>query len=424
MSRRSQTLGFGLAAMVFVVAAALFAGAGVLPELGGSAPPVAVVRLIRKSFLRSVTADGFLRAVRATSLTVPPEVPGTQRVAWIAENGAFVRKGDIILKLDPTQMQRNLADGQSDRAIAEAKIAGARARTENGRASLLLDASQAEREMEQRAKFYSRDARIYSRHELIEGEIDRDLAKARAENARQRSEIVARQGKTELELLQIELAKADLQIRQAEKGLAALQLAAPHDGMLVLERNWRGEVVREGGDVWPSQKLAEIPDPSHMQAQCYVLEADAAGLAAGNLATLIVESRPNQRFTAKVERVDALAKKRQEQVPVQYFEVLLLPDQTDPQLMKPGQRVRAEIVLEEVEKALMVPRQAIVEKAGKTHAWLKQADGGFVLVPVKLGSQNLSHAMVLEGLAEGNEVALADPGIGGLQQQPQEAPTP
>lgn len=419
MSRRAKTVGFGLAGLLLVLAAGFFAGAGVLPRLGGGAPPVAVVRLVRKSFVRSVNADGFLRAVKATPLTAPQDVDGSQRVAWIAENGAVLHKGDLVLKLDPTQMQRNLADGQSDLRIAEAKIAGASARTENGRASLLLDASQAERELEQRARFFARDKAIYSRHELIEGEIDRDLARARAENARQRSQIIARQGKTEIELLQIEKSKAELQIRQAEKGLAALQVVAPHDGMLVLERNWRGEVVRAGSDVWPGQKLAEIPEPSQMQAQCYVLEADAAGLATGCKGTLLVESQPHRRFPASVERVDALAKKRQEQVPVQYFEVMLLPDETDPEVMKPGQRVRAEIVLEQVEEALMVPRQAIVEKAGKPQAWRKQAGGGFVLVPVKLGSQSLAHAVVLSGLEEGDEVALADPTAGA--PAPQEA---
>lgn len=391
-----------------LVAVAGVRGAALL-GLRAPAPPILWVPVERGAFVRVGIADGYLRAVKATPINVPPDLPGSQRVAMIVENGAHVAAGELVLQLDPTTMQRDLADGQIEMSIVDARSRGARARTESQKGSLLLDAELAERELEQRSRFQRRDERIYSRHELIESEIDKDLALAQAENARRRSQIVEEQGKTELELLEIERAKAELQIRQAERGLSSLTVQAPHDGMLVLERNnWRGDAVRVGTDVWPGQKLAEIPDPSKMQAKCYLLEADAAGLATGRLATLIVESRPNRRFAARVGAVDALAKKRVEDVPVQYFEVTIVPDQTDPESMKPGQRVRAEIELDRIDDALSIPRQAIIEREGKSFVWRRQG-GGFELVEVTLGARSLARSVVLTGLKEGDEVALGDP---------------
>jgi HlyD family secretion protein len=401
-----------MALLVVALAAVGSCVLGVWPDAGlaallrgGAAPEPLTIRVRRDRFVRTVVAEGYLRAVKATPISAPTEVQSSQRVAWIAENGTALHQGDVVLRLDPTKMQRDLADGQTDLAIAEAKIAGAVARNESQKRALLLDAEQAEREQQEQTRFAARDARIYSRNDLLEGEIDSELAKEKAENARTRSTIVGRQGRTEIELLQVDRSKAELQIRQAEKGLAALTVTAPHDGMLVLERNWRGESVRAGGDVWPGQKLAEIPDPSAMQAQCYVLEADAAGLAAGCAATLIVEAWPDKRFPARVANVDALAKKRRDEVPVQYFEVLVVPEATDRDVMKPGQRARAEIVLERQEAALTVPRQALVERDGKTLVF-RRSNGRFEPVEVKLGSQGLVHAVVLSGLEEGDEVAL------------------
>ena len=51
---------------------------------------------------------------------------------------------------------------------------------------------------------------------------------------------------TESALLQIKIRQADAKIQQARQGLQALTVTAPHDGVLILKRNWRGETVAGG----------------------------------------------------------------------------------------------------------------------------------------------------------------------------------
>jgi hypothetical protein len=154
--------------------------------------------------------------------------------------------------------------------------------------------------------------------------------------------------------------------------------------------------------------MAEIPDPSEMKVKAYVLEADAAGLEAGLEAEMTVEAYPGKSYPASVERVDALAKKRHHNVPVQYFQATLIPDETDPETMKPGQRVRGKILLEEHEGALVVPPQAVFQVDGEDTVFLQE---GNRLVPttVVLGPRSLSRVQIMEGLAQGDLVALRDP---------------
>jgi HlyD family secretion protein len=405
--RRRWMLLVAAAAAAAVVLAAAVGGAAMLGG-GAAEPPVLLVRVERRPFLRTATAEGTLRAVSATPITVPPEAGGMQRIEWLADNGAEVAQGEVVVRLDPASLQRDLADGQTDLQIAQARIRGAGAKSRAARDNLLLDAGQAERELQQQEQFLRRDEKIYSRHELIDSEIDRDMAQTRAENARARSEVVARQGRTELELLGIEKSKAELKIRQAQRGLSVLTVTAPHAGMLVVERNWRGEMIQAGMEVWPGMKMGELPDPSRMQAQCYVLEADAAGLAKGLTAELVVESHPQRRFRALVENVDALAKRKRQEVPVQYFEVTLLPDETDQKVMKPGGRVRAEILLERVDSALVVPRQALVERGGRAFVY-RWSGGRLEPVEVRRGPQSLALAVIEQGLEEGEQIALHPP---------------
>ena len=102
-----------------------------------------------------------------------------------------------------------------------------------------------------------------------------------------------------------------------------------------------------------------------MKAEVFVLEADAAGLAPDEKASVTLESNPNVAYSGKITQLDKLARPRVRGVPVQYFGVTITLDKTDPRVMKPGTRVRAVLDVENRAKAFAIPRQALFEKDGK-----------------------------------------------------------
>ena len=65
-----------------------------------------------------------------------------------------------------------------------------------------------------------------------------------------------------------------------------------------------------------------------------------------------------------MSRLDALAQPRERGSPVQYFGADLELELDDPRLMKPGTRVRATILVDERPAAVLVPRQAVFDRAG------------------------------------------------------------
>jgi multidrug efflux pump subunit AcrA (membrane-fusion protein) len=149
-----------------------------------------------------------------------------------------------------------------------------------------------------------------------------------------------------------------------------------------------------------------------MEADVYVLEADAGGLAPGKPAVVMLESRPGVDYAARVVRVDALAKPRFRSSPVQYFGITLALDRTDPAVMKPGQRVRARLRLDERPRALTLPRQAVFERDGRTIVYRRKSAGfeaRFEAIPVELGPSGAGRIVVETGLRPGDVVALADP---------------
>jgi cobalt-zinc-cadmium efflux system membrane fusion protein len=144
-----------------------------------------------------------------------------------------------------------------------------------------------------------------------------------------------------------------------------------------------------------------------MEAELFVLEIDGSGLANGQPAEIVIEARPDLTFKGTIRLVDKLAKPRVPGVPVQYFAVVIKLDQTDAAVMKPGQRVRGALILDQ-EDALVVPREAIANKDGKNFVW-KRAGHGFEPVDVELGAATSGRVVVKSGLAAGDVVALRDP---------------
>jgi hypothetical protein len=360
------------------------------------------------TFARRVTAEGTLKATKATPVTAPQNATSPLKVSWIADDGSLLRKGDVIVRFDATDFENLLLSGNEARKNADNRLTKETAESGATRKNLGRDARLAQSELEAAKRFKFDDAEIFSRYARIENEVDQDLASSKKRHAEEVLGIRGSLAAVERDLIAIDDRKAGIKIKQAQEGLQALQVVAPHDGILVLQRNWRGDMPRVGDSMWRGQPIGEIPELQTMKAEVFVLEADAAGLAVDQKATVSLEADSSATFAGKVTNVDKVARPRIPRQPVQYFGVTVELDRTDPKLMKPGARVRALLEVENQANAFAIPRQALFEKNGKKLAYVKRGDK-FAPVEVTIGSSSAGRVVVTKGLKKGDEIALEDP---------------
>jgi len=380
---------------------------------GESTGGVALHEIARGRFVRRVVADGYLKAVKATPINAPQrESRDGMKILWIAEDGAHLAAGETIVQFDPTAFEKALEDSRDDRSSAGHRAHKARVSAEAARANLSDDAATAAREKEHAEKFASQDESIFSRNEIIESTIDRDLAEKKSARTGWKIGKTAEQSRVEIGIEEIHGAAAEREMQRAEAALSALTVLAPYDGIVSLERNFRGESVRVGDSVWPGQKIAEIPDLGAMEARVYVLEADAGGLAPGRDAEVVLAASPDVVIPGKVIRVDAIAKSLRREVPVQYFESIVSLSPPPGMILKPGQRVRASIVLEDRPDSLTAPRQSVFEKDGKKVVY-RAVGGRLEPVEVKVASYGIGSVLFEDGVREGDRIALRDPAAPG-----------
>ena len=370
---------------------------------------VATYTVATQHFVRRVTAEGNLRAVKATPLTTPRggSRMGPMKLAWLAPDGTLVKQGDVVVRFDPSEPEKQLRDGQIDLAAATARLDEDTVKSRAAVAGRTTDAALARDELAQTRKLQSKDPMIFSRNQIIESEIDEQLASAKQVHAERARAIEQRLATSNAAVIGVERQKAELAISHAQATLNSMAIVAPSDGIFVLERNWNGAMPKLGDSLWPGQAVAQITVLDAMEANVYVLEVDGSGLAEGQPAQVVLEAAPDHPFTGKIRIVDKLAQPRQQGSPVQYFGVVIQLDATDREAMKPGQRVRATLVLDQLD-VLVAPRGAVV-KRGPDNVVYRRTAAGFEPVAVELGAATSGRVAITKGLAAGDVIALRDP---------------
>jgi len=390
-SRARLVVSAGAALVLVVLAAAAFRTSRSLRDA-----PVSTLTVARARFVREVVADGELKAVRATPILVPIEGERGQTVAFMARDGAPVKAGEVLIRFDPREAEREAADGRDDLQAARGKIDKARADGGKTQKSLYLERDLAHQELDRARTFVLKDETLYSRHQIVESTLDRDLQEKKSGAAEKRLAASEKLGEAGVALGTIEQDKAALRLHQAERSLG------------VLERGWSGEVAHVGNTLWPGQKVAEIPDLQELEARVFALEADAAGLKDGLPGRLTIEGRPGEVHVVKVAGVQPVARPRGKSSPVKFFETRVALETTDTRIMRPGQKVQVTITLEEMSDVIAIPRGALFEKDGRRIVYCRRGER-YVPVVVSVGPNSVARVVITKGLAPGDLVALRDP---------------
>jgi multidrug efflux pump subunit AcrA (membrane-fusion protein) len=167
---------------------------------------------------------------------------------------------------------------------------------------------------------------------------------------------------------------------------------------------------REGDSVWPGRPVADIIESGKMELRAKIDESDRSNLVEGQVADVSVDTLPGQTFKAKVGSLAGLASRGGFFEPTasisRLFDVTFQFENLDPRL-KAGASARVFIKGKPIDEALHVPRQAVFEKNGKNHVFVRVGER-FEPRDVKV-VQRTESRIALDGITAGLEIALVDP---------------
>jgi len=197
------------------------------------------------------------------------------------------------------------------------------------------------------------------------------------------------------------------------KNLTNTVIRAPQDGLVVYamgEGHFSSESLIEGGaTVRNRQELIKLPDLSRMKVVIKVHESHINMIRPGLPAYVVLDSAPDQRFAAVVEKVAPLpnTQDRWANPNLKVYNTDIYLTEAIPNV-KPGVSAKAEIVVTNIANTLSVPIQAVTSSKGRQVAYVLKGKKTEP-TPVEAGMFNTKFIEIIQGLKEGDRVLLSPP---------------
>lgn len=434
--RRTAAVGGLIAASVAFGGATLWRRAGVDPAL--TAP-------VRKGTLSArLTVSGTLKPVQ--SITYRSPLGGREaEIALLVPEGTRVNEGDLLVRLDTSELRRelehavqeqrqarvdlqvaemdrregqatieSLADGEGSLTIEEAKTRVElaqkkvdRLREEFGKLEPLLDKG-----------FITREELRRTADDLEQSEKDLVLLKKKSDvlveqthpRDRQRAALQLAQKEAQRENVRAKLQEADAHVRLLQEQIDNCSIYARRAGLVVYEEYLNANPrrkVRVGDRATGSQGLVTIPEVNRMLVEASTSEADVHRVGPGQSATVRLEAFPELRLSGRVTRVGTLARASIDRpFDEKRFDLIIELDETSADL-RPEMTARADIVLGDRAGVLLVPVNAVFDRQGVTVCHVVGRPG-VETRQVQLGESSDVDVEVIAGLREGERVAITD----------------
>lgn len=273
----------------------------------------------RGSLIITVTATGNLEPTN--QVDVGSELSGIIDSVKVDYNDQ-VKAGQVLAELDTDKLSAQVLQSEASLAAAEAKVKESQATV-----------------LETRLKF-QRCQRLAEKQLCAQEEVDTDNAaykRAQAEEGSARAQVAE--------------ARAKLDADRTNLGKAVIQ--SPIDGVVLVRSVEPGQTVAASLQAPVLFTLAE--DLAEMELHVDVDEADVGQVREGQAASFTVDAFPERIFKAQITQVRYGA---QEVDGVITYETILKVDNTDLSL-RPGMTATAEIVVNRIDDALLVPNAAL-----------------------------------------------------------------
>jgi HlyD family secretion protein len=353
----------------------------------------------RRDLVSTVTASGRIAAKRKVDIS--PEIQGRITKILVKE-GDRVQKGDVLLRIDPSQFEAQLARAQAVLSSSQAASIQAVANRDQS-----LRAVQRARELKRT------NANLLSDEQLEQAETSFKIADANATSA------------------QRQVDQAGAALREAQDQLAKTVIRAPMDGEVTRVAVEEGQVAVPGNFSRDVGLLMTVSDLSVINLKVQVDETDVVRLSLSDSTEVKIDAFPDTSFTGRVTKISHSASLSSAQAAAQAgatdravdYDVEITLDHP-PRDIRPDLSATAKMITDTRKQSLSIPiialtlrentpmaNEATKSAAPRDTTKKKDQEGVFIVNhgiaqfrPVKVGIAGEEYFEVVDGLKEGDSI--------------------
>ena len=358
-------------------------------RVGGEAITVSEVR--RGEFNDYIRVSG--RVVPMTTVQLSPLEGGVVKEI-VAEEGAHVREGDIILILSNESLDMQILNAEADLAEKENILRNTMIQMEQQKLTLQQEKLQLQMEVRRKKRTYEAQKSLYddnliAREAFLQAEEDYQLAKDRLTLVENRAKQDSLYRSVEIRQMRESLENMKLNMQMIRQRKDNLTIKAPIDGELGLVDVELGQSVAMGS------KVGQINNQDNYKIEALIDEHYIDRVTAGLEAD----------FERQGDKCNVLIRKVYPEVRDGKFKADFKFADGQPENIRNGQTFYLNLQLGQPVEAVLIPRGAFYQKTGGKWIYVVTKDGTkAVKRDIRIGRQNPQYYEVLEGLEPGERV--------------------
>jgi HlyD family secretion protein len=329
------------------------------------------------------------------------------KIAMMAPEGASVKKGDVVLAFDATELKRALEKKENERDAAAKELEKALSNTQLSRRDAELRSAEAEGHLRKATLKLDRPSDLTGSLELAAARSDRELAHTEVAHQQAKSSATRDQDTALLAALNDKLARAEARIAETKDWISRMEVRSPRDATVIHASNWNEQKKKVGDSAWREEKVIETAALDEMIANGEIDEVDASKAVVGQHVTLRLDALPDVKLAGTVQSIGKTVQRQSKKNPLKVVRLKITLDKTSSVGMRPGMRFQGIAETERIAHALVIPTTAVFPTDHGAVAY-RRTSHGFEAVPIKLGRRSRTHAEVLDGLREGDQVSRTD----------------
>lgn len=359
-------------------------------------PEIQFTRVHRETLVSNLITNGRAEPVSWQDIRVDNQGLVT---SVLVKEGQSVAKGALLARLNEPGLAEDLqaAEARQEQARATLQTAdqGGKpvdlAQIESDLEHTRVDHDQALKEYTSLRRLHDKQAATTVDVEIAHAKL-RETELAQAALEKRRDSLVSKQ---DVASAKARLQETQAQVQQARERLAQGVIRAPIAGVVY------SLPARPGTYLNPGDLVASIGNIDHLRVRVYVDEPELGRVRVGQPVKITWDGLPGRAWDGVVEKKPAAI------VPLgtrQVGEVQVTIDNPTHELV-PGTNLNAEIRTNEVQNALVVPKESMHRENGVIGVYLLE-DEHVRWRPVKVGAASVTRAQILEGLKDDDAIAL------------------
>ncbi|TDF92596.1 efflux RND transporter periplasmic adaptor subunit [Paenibacillus piri] len=384
------------AAGAIVLSAALMAGCSSAPKAEPAQAGEAQLKQVKVSKIEkkkiSEPLEQVADIVSSIQLDVPVKVSGDVQEI-LKKRGDMVEKGDIIFKMDPTDVliskekaQINISGTQQQLSKARQDLADSKQELQNGIAKLESAIKEAE-------KSYNKLRNDYDQGLVTKTQLEQagtQLNNQRLDLESSRSKLKTLETTNSLSQLEQGLQSSQVSIREADRTLEHMDVKASVSGVLTDLPIEVGMTLSAGSRAAQIQQL----DPIKIKAE---LTEEAAKLVRGKQELSFYVSGSTEKLNGKISYLADVVSAQSKS----YSLELEVPNPD--RKLKPGMKAQVLLTGDQDQIVVTVPTLSVVREGGETYAFILTGDT-VEKRKIVLGRLNETYQEVLSGVKEGEQL--------------------